>query len=319
MSPAAPSPPEILHARKIAWRNRLWVRVSLMLFVLCGILWAGWWWPRRGIVAVWWAGGTATCGAEYQRATAVLDWLYPTGSTTAAQDRVHAFFSSFRLDHEITAVNLTDAPVDDRWLTHLQRFPKLKMLELHDRQLGPGLENLRDHRQLQDVAVTSASNRRLVELKRLPQLESLSLVRPQSGDLGLGELHLKQLDISETRRAGEVLAQIPDNSPIDSLVLLCCGLQHEDCALLERMPRLNYLCIAKSGPINDSGLTHLSRLSRLEELCLNWSIGQITEAGLQELRTLENLQHVSAIRTDLTPQQLQTLKQALPKATIRMH
>ncbi len=117
-------------------------------------------------------------------------------------------------DRDVTAVQLQDADVDDTWLIHLKSFPKLQHLRIDDRQLSAGPSNLRGLKQLTDLSITNVSNRHLVELQRLPQIQLLSLWQPQTGDIGMRPLslmpNLSQLIIGDCPHTGEILKQLPE-------------------------------------------------------------------------------------------------------------
>jgi hypothetical protein len=236
-------------------------------------------------------------------------------------DRIHRFVSTFRTDQEIDVVDLRDAQVDDQWLSRLSRFPKLRELRLHDRQLGSGLEELRNLEQLTEITITAASNRHLIELQRFPRLELLSLQDVAQGDLGIEALSslpkLHFLFIEDCRHTDRLLKQFPELPQLEMLYLRNCqGFTDDDLVHLQRLPYLKQLNILLSSPISDAGLIHLAQLKSLESLGL-WTLSKISDNGLEALPRLENLNELRVTLGELSPEQLKTLQQLLPKTSLQ--
>ena len=190
---------EVLRPAKTPRLKRLWVRIALVLMLIWVISFATWWWPRKTMVAVWRVQGDAFNASDPERAIAISQW-----SDFLGVPRHRTYFSEIwsvlcwtHSDVEITHVRLMNSKVTDEWLIQLNGFPKLRHLHLHERQLGPGLARWHGAQQLAGMSVTSASNRRLAELRWIPQLQSLMLWNPMPGDIGLDALsslpHLKVL------------------------------------------------------------------------------------------------------------------------------
>jgi hypothetical protein len=326
MSTSSQTEAEVLRAKKRPWLRRLWVRISLVLLLIFTISVVTWWWPRRTMVAVWWVNGTVYCDSDRQRTIQWLTWWDPAGTGWGSQhfSSVYRVLSWTSFDGEITGTQLKDAEVNDEWLIRLRRFPKLRWLGLHDRQLGQSLGHLRESEQLTAIHVTSASDRRLVELQRVPHLEDVFLWNTQADDIGLDALtslpKLKSLFFGDCQHADELLQRLPELPHLETLVIQDChGFSDEDLACLQRLPNLKYLDIVKSAPVSDAGLLHLSKLANVETLCVRKSSGQITDVGLQALQRLQRLKELIVIRGDLTPEQLKTLDRLLPNTTIRMN
>ena len=325
ISPSSPSEPEVLRARKRTWLSRLWVRIALVLLLIGVISLATWWWPRRTMVAVWRAGGTVTCERDRERAIKLLNWFDPTGGIWGRYfSTVYRVLSWASTDAEITGLNLTDTPVGTAWLAHTKRFPKLKSIGLHDRQLGPGLDHLGDHERLNSLDVTAVSQDRLTELKRLPQIKIVSLWKAEADKIDLNALaalpKLNALFVGNCPHTSSLLQRLPTLPRVETFVLQDCdGFTDDDLSHLARLPKLKYLDIVKSSPVSDAGLEYLSRLENLETLCLRKSSGQITKAGLQPLQRLPKLKQLIVLRGDLTLDQLDTLQQLLPNCTVLVH
>ena len=325
MSIATPAPPEVLVARKIPWRKRLWVRVLLLLALTGGITVAIWWWPRRTMVAMWRVNGQATCTADRENLRAIVQRWDPSGTGWLSRnwERIGQYHLLARTDAEINGVNLIAAPVGDEWLVRLRRMPRLEWLMMDDRQVGPGLIHLQDHTQLKLCCVVAASGEHLRELRHLQCLERLGLSQPARGDIGLSGLtmlpNLKELTIQECASTADVLAQLPELPQIERLCLFLCGdIRCDDLAHLQRLSNLKELDFRRSGPINDECLVRISQLKSLEKLAILRSAGQITDVGLQALQRLVRLKELS-VTGDFTPQQVRTLQLLLPNATISVN
>ena len=321
MASQTPATIEVLRPRKVSWHKRLLVRVLVVVLLVISISLTTWWWPRRTMIAVWYVNGTVLRNADGPRANQVVGWSNLIGVRWLGDtEEVERFLSRFSADTEITGVDLTKAKVSDEWLVRLKQFPKLDWIVLHDRQLGPGLEHLRDLNHLKGISVYSASNRHLVELKRLPELRSLMLWEPKSGDIGLDVLatlpNLKWFFISDCADLGELLQAVPDNARLERLGTQDCRrLTDDDLNSLRRLKNLKQLSIVRSGPIGDVGLIQISHVTTLETLVIRPSVGEITDRGLDALQSLHNLTYLG-LPYNWTPEQLQSLQQALPKAKI---
>ena len=327
LSLATPAVPETLRARPRRWLSRLWVRVSLVLMLIFAISLFAWWLPRRTIVSVWWNGGVVTCEKDRARAGAVLDWFDPTGGGWAWQHfrTMYRLLGWTRTDIEITWVTLSDSKVTDDWLVRLKGFPNLKGTDLHDRQLGTGLDHLRGRLTLKLINIHSASDRHLVELRRLPQLESLGLWEPQSGDIGLESLtdlsNLNSLFIGDCKHTDEVLEALPELPLLESLVIQDCkGFVDDDLRHLQRLPNLKYLdVVCSTSSLGDVALEHLSQLNRLETLALRTPWKDVTDEGLAKLAGMKSLKQMYVLGHQCSPSQLQRLRKALPNCAITVN
>ena len=315
---------EVLNKKKRRWLSRLWVRVLLVL-LLIGVITAGsWWWPRRTMVAVWRVDGVVLSESDRQRTIRWLNWWDPGGASGLWGNFGVAYriLSCTSSDDEITGVQLKDSHVNDAWLARLRPFPKLKWIGLHDRQLGPGLDGLRDVETLKQLNVFFVSKGHLTELKRVPQLEDLSLWNVQSGELGFDSLTslplLKSLFLGDCQNTAELLSALPLLPQVETLVIQDChGFTDADLANLQRLPNLRYLDIVSSARVSDAGLEHLSKLEKLATFCLRKSSGEFTDIGLQTLQRYPSLRELIMIQGDLTPAQFKSLEQLLPKVRLQ--
>ncbi|MEK6261791.1 MAG: hypothetical protein AABP62_24600 [Planctomycetota bacterium] len=207
-------------------------------------------------------------------------------------------------------------------MVRLKRFPKLHGATLHDRQLGAGLDDIRGCVTLTDINVRSVSNRHLVELSRLPQIESLSLWEPQPGDIGLESLtalsKLNSLFVANSNNADEVLGALPELPLVESFVIQdCVGFVDEDLRHLQRLPRLKYLdIVCRNASLGDTALEHLSHLDRLKTLALRTPWKNVTDEGLAKLAAMTSLKTIMVLGFQCSPGQLQRLQKALPNCTI---
>jgi hypothetical protein len=323
MSIETPAKPEVLIARKQAWHCRLWVRIVLVLLLAYFIGVVSWWWPRRTMVAVWSIRGIAIADGQQEHAIELTRWLRSSGLTSIGFGGVRSTLSWLDCDREVTGVGLTESKVGDHWLVHLKQFPKLESLQLHDRQVGPGLECLRDSSNLKTISVNAASNRHLVELQRIPQFVDLTLCEPQSGDLGLEAfsslVNLKIFNLERCHETGAFFRQLPEMPQLEWVSIReSDGYVDGDLTELIRQPNLKLLTIDRSLPLNDAGLMHLSKLKNLERLLICRSWGEVTETGLQALKELKKLRYLTVDSGDLMPEQLKSLHLFLPGVRIRM-
>lgn len=323
MSLATPAVPETLRAPPRRWLSRLWVRVSLVLLLIFAISFFAWWLPRRTKVAVWWNGGRAFCDPDGVRARAVLGWIDPnrklSGRALSWLYWVNNLISS---DADITRVHLNDSKVGNDWLVRLKGFPNLTLVGLDDRQLGTGLNDLHDCVALKKIDITSATGQHLVELRWLPQLESLTLCEPQRGDIGLQSLtalsKLNHLYFMDCQYTDDLWEALPDLPSLESLfVQNCTGFVDDDLRCLHRLPNLKILLVdGTTSPVGDVALTHLTQLNRLETLalCIPWP--DVTDEGLAKLAAMKSLKQIIVRGHQCSPDQLQRLGKALPNCSI---
>ena len=323
MSEPTPATPEVLRAPPRPWLRRLWVRVALVLLLICATCAVSWWLPRRTMVAVWWVGGHVSCEADDVRARAILKWFDPAQVRGLWNYRksVHWVVGWVSEDREITGVTLKDSNVGDEWLRTLRRCPQLTQVVLHDRQLGPGLDHLRDCAKFNSLSITSAANRHLAEMWRLKQVEEVLLNEPQSGDLGLDALtalpKLKWLIVANCQSTSEILAAMPELPQLEGLgIRACTGFVDDDLRHLQRLRNLRGIDINGQTPLGDVALKHLSQLECLVGLGLRSPWQSVTQDGLRALNQMRCHKLVSVEKSQCTPAQLQMLRDQLPNCSI---
>lgn len=323
MPTPSPSLPEVLIARKIPWRKRLWVQIALLLAVTSILLAGIWYWPRRGMATVWAAGGevgkSVLHGLPNHPLVDQIDRWFFSGQL---QDHVWHLEEYFQTDQDIGIVDLELTPVDDLWLRRLNRFPNLDNLTLHDRQLGRGLENLRGHLQLEHVTIDSVSDNHLAFLEALPQLESILIKNMRTNDVALHGLarlpRLKHLLFAQCRQTRELLSQCPELLELESLVIShCTEFSDDDLQHLKRFPKLTSLMFFAC-KIGEKGFLNLAALQNLKELQITRPDGSspICDDELESLGKLTNLKELSIYGAGLTTEQKKVLEKHLPETEL---
>lgn len=224
----------------------------------------------------------------------------------------------------VTGVNLMDSLENDACLRDLRRFPKLRSLGLLDRQLGPGMDDLKELPQLQEINILSASGDCLKELRRLPQLESVKLWNPIEENLNVDVLtllpNLTQLAIMNSKSPDSLLAELPPLPQLQGLRLSSCyPMSEKGWRCLEHVPNLTSLDVTHCQPVTDFALMQMSKLKHLQALMLRDTSGEFTVEGLKSLGHLEVLAEIVVQQGDLNAEQLKALQDASPrtKVTVR--
>lgn len=326
MTAPTPATPEVLRARPCPWLSRLWVRVSLVLLLICAICIAVWWWPRRTMVAVWWVGGEVYSEVAQTRTNSMLGFLDPTGTNGLSKHQLTLcrLFECASEDCEIENVFLDRSSVGNEWLRKLRGFPRLKVLIIHGRHLGPGLDHLRDSSELNLLTIESAADGNFTELRRLPQLKRISLKNPRT-DPGewnsLTELpNLYSLAVFESPSTTNVLAALPELPQLGHWALInCTGFDDDDLRNLDRLPNLKSIGIRGQTPMGDAAFEHLSQLEHLESVSLMFPLTSVTRAGLQQLTRLKNLKEISVWGSQCSPAELQMLRDELPNCSVAVY
>ena len=313
---------EVLYKKPTPLFKQLWVRISIALLLICLICFANYWWPRRTILAAWRANASVACASMHDLTSRFLTWWDPNGTGISKQFTYYwELFSWMGVDEDVTWVDLRESQVDDRWLENLKRFPQLFLLGINDCQLGPGLEFVKDTRSLESLIVKSPRERRLMELRRIPQIQILSLRDVASVDVGLEVLtslaKLNEISFVFCQKNDRFLKDLPEHPNLETFrIHWCPAFKEDDLANLRRLPNLKTLIIEASTPVNDAGLAHICELKNLETLILRRSVGEITDGGFQSLRKLARLKEFFVSKGDLTNEQLTSLKELLPNVTI---
>lgn len=308
------------------WRNRIWVRVALV-FVLAFVVSAVTYWrPRRSMIAVWCVNGEVYAEVSRDRTHQFLDSFDPAGNGLLRQlyPLVNCLFRVTATDDEITYADLQYSTVSDNWLIHLNGLANLRSVTLNVRQLGSGLEALRECHELRGVNVKAASEGCLEELKRLPQIEDFGLWLPKSSDVGLDVLaslpKLRSLLIDNCRQTDQLLKSLPEHAGLNVLVFQSCtGFTEKGLETLPRLHNLKSLSLLRSLPIDDAGLLEISKLQDLETLAIRKSWGQVSYGGLNLLGKLKELKEITFDPGDLPADKAKMLQHALPLAKFKGH
>lgn len=231
------------------------------------------------------------------------------------------WLSWIRDDKEMTWADVSKSRIKCDQLVRLNQFPELTYVGLDDRQLGPGLEDLKGHQHLHWLSVHDASDGHLAEFVRLPQLRSLELFKPKPGNLGLGSLRsltdFKQLTVLDCEDLSGVLQQIQGLNQFETIDLeRSTGFSDEDLKCLSGFTSLKHVCLMDCSSIGDIGLRHLSQLESLDSLVLTGSLAPISDDGIQSLAKLKNLTQLVFSGKHVPPDQVQTLRRSLPACLI---
>ena len=247
---------------------------------------------------------------------------FPAGRGTLEEQLSFAqWLSWLRPDGDMTWVDLSRSDRKTDWLVQLRRFPSLTYVQLHDRQLGPGLNELRDHRKLTYMGITAACVDHLAELRRLPELEVLELHSPSSRNLDFRVLEsqpkLTELMVFDCEGAAEIVRQMDVLKKLENVSFdRVSGISDDAWSSFSELNELRFLSLMNCSPISDLGLNHLSKLERLETLVLTGSIGRVTTKGFHSLGKLTALKQLVVSGSQVSQDQLMLLKQLLPDCTI---
>ena len=144
-------------------------------------------------------------------------------------------------------------------------------------------------------------------------------------DEGLAHLKvltdLQELDLSHTTTTNAGLQHIGGLTQLTKLNLSFVPVSDGGLVLLKGLAKLKWIDLERSCKdpdhfIGDAGLKHLTGLTELEYLNLDWN--KITDAGLQQLKGLSNLKEVIVASGKVTDNGVKELQKALPKAKIKL-
>ena len=314
----------VLQATSQSWLSRRWVRMCLLLALFTVIGATFWSIPRQASAWVRSQGGEVSCQLDSKRADTLLAWWNPSGSgwPWGHFEATRRALSRTRRDDEITFVSLSDSPVLSQDLFNLRPFQRLKGAGLHSRQIGPGLAVFRELLSFRELQITGALSGQFGELRQLPQLESVGIWNPQSGEIGMGTLsdlpRLKSLSLGDCKPTATLLGSMPELPKLEDLVIQnCTGFGGDDLSCLERLPGLRNLdLLSRTGALNDTAFEHMSRLEHLETLALRMSWTDVTDAGLEKLSQLKSLKNIYLWRIQCTSEQISRLQKAVPNCTV---
>ena len=181
----------------------------------------------------------------------------------------------------------------------LQWLPKLKRL----RSLSVGRTGITDDAMKYVGAAramrwlyldkTSVTDRGILELRQLSDLETLSLCNLQVSKASLGQLSCQNLD---------------------TLYLYETSISDDDLEVMSRFPKLKLLGL-KGTAVTDTGLKHLVGLANLKELELTGT--KITDECVPTLTRLNGLEKLGLSDTAISDAAVAALQQALPNCSIQ--
>lgn len=308
--------------------------------------------PER--IAAQWVlavGGSAVLRAESNTIEVGNANELPAGSFTVLQVELSnnpqvadADLARLRGLAELGRIDLTDTPVTDAGLVHLQKLVSLAAVHLHGtRVTDRGLACLRGLSKLQGLGLTrtavtgsflehfqghpalvvleldssQVNDQGLQWLKGLPHLDRLQFSHTRITDAGLAHLqHLRKLhslhasDVHVTNAGLESLAALQELENLELCVTQVTGAGLKPIGKLRNLTRL----LLKDTPVDDEGLRHLQTLAKLEYLCLVRT--QVTDQGLGHLASLSRLNRLEVQGTAVTPAGAASLKSALPDCDI---
>jgi hypothetical protein len=241
--------------------------------------WGGWWWVKRGVIAVAIAVVVAGMG---------LGWLW------------------WGWHEEQQVLGRLGIKIE-RSRSHVG-YPKVAKL------LSQRLAFLCDRVELIAGGWDDADMAEVAHLKHAANLHNNN---PDVTDAGLahvaGMKQLQLLDLSGTQITDAGLAQLAGMTQMLGLNLSWTQIADAGLEHLAGMTRMEYLDLSGTR-ITDAGLVYLAGMSQLWELDLFGT--RITDAGVEQLATLSSLRHVEVGRTKMTADGVRRLKAALPGAFI---
>ena len=239
--------------------------------------------------------------------------------------------------------------ITDAGLEHLQNAVELQVLDLDSTAVtGEGLvylKNLTKLRQL-DLSGTKVTDATLTNLKVLPQLEILSLDGTKIGDAAMDHIaaltQLRELKLNRTRITDAGLVRLKTLKQLKRLEISSTDITDAGLSHLKALTELRWLAIhgggarGQKGPdgrikwegsdqkyapngrwfgigimrITDAGIEHLKSLPNLERLDIN--LTRVTDAGLQTLKGFKQLRWLDLPVMETTPEGIADLKRTLP-------
>ncbi|MCE9555260.1 MAG: hypothetical protein K8T91_18065 [Planctomycetes bacterium] len=253
--------------------------------------------------------------------------------------RFAALCAQVEKPEQVISLSLSRVRLPITGLEPIRKFTRLQQLKLDHSWLGiQGFQNLGQLTELQELDLTGATiaddwPRVLADLKQLrrlrvgglindaslrqlpvlPELQSLDLSHSDVTSAGLDllsrqprltALHLMHQEISA---AGiESIAKLPE---LKCLLLQGARIDAKALAPLAKAPKLTTLNLSGCSAIDDEALKHIGKIHTLTTLYLNNTA--ITDAGLLELRGLDNLSSLSILAPRVTSRAVGRLK-AMP-------
>ncbi len=206
----------------------------------------------------------------------------------------------------LMSLNLDGTPITDAGLADLKQLPALKKLGLYGNVFTHGIPN--GHHRCRFGSFTGA-----------PALEELNLgLKPltDSGLIQLGRLTgLSKLGLAETKITDGGLSRLGGLAHLRDLDLGSTSVTGKGLDALAHLGKLEHLGLNFCKGVTDDSLTSIARLRGLKWLDLSGT--NVTDAGLDRLAVLTNLETLYLPTSPaVTPQEVETLRRALPKCKI---
>ena len=228
-------------------------------------------------------------------------------------------------------LNLRGTKVTSSLFEHVAKMTKLRFLDVgHSRvndDLFELLESL-DHLEHLSFGGNKMSGAALPLLKSLPALKELSVSGQQRTDSGLWSVsvtdfnigHIAQLrrlevlDLGETNVSDRGVAELARLKNLHTLDLRATRVTGKGIAALAGLPELRHLKLWKARGIDDAAVPVLLQMESLEVLELPET--SITARGLAQLAAKRGLKQLFIGGIDITPEQAEALRQALPDCLV---
>ena len=302
------------------WSKRTRVRIGFVLMLIVAISAFSWWWPRRGMVAIVWAGGGFFELELNQRlinfsrrlpapvASVVTPWLASHGGWLSTDDRIES----------VTLDSVRSPDFDLAWL---RRFHHLQSMTIHGRHIGAGLRRMSGLKQLTsidlyDVQPTSD----LGELRHLPNVREMTIRLHTDTDGALDGLRLLPNLRSITFRVQPKPCAIRGAGQCANLesIHLANGIVDDDnLRYLDGLTRLRTFVSDGKNPIGKIGLRHLVTISSLESVQLRSTLA--TKEELLVLASLPKLKRLIVGGPNLTHDDLGQLMDAMPNCIVILY
>ncbi len=253
------------------------------------------------------------------RSLCVRDTLFAlrldgSGITDAALDALAGMeIDSLRLDN----TEITDAAVDK-----LAKIEGLTNLELADTAISdvgcPGLAGLNGLHFL-GLSRTQITDAGAAHLAALPELWDLQIAgNPRIGDATLrwagAHPSLQSLLVSGTNITDAGLEHLVDSRLVFLGIDGCREITDRGLETLSQVESLESLGLDSLPLISDAGVAHLVSLPRLATLTLH--VTPVTDDCLMHLENITSLSKLLIYQTEVSPEGIQRLHEALPECTI---
>jgi Leucine Rich Repeat (LRR) protein len=165
-------------------------------------------------------------------------------------------------------------------------------------------------------------------LKSYPALKELSVSGQQRTDSGLWSVsvtdynighiaqlsQLEMLDVGETNLSDRGVAELAHLKNLHTLDLRGTRVTSKGLGALTSLPNLRRLKLWKAKGIDDAAIPVFLQMQQLESLELPET--NVTAAGLAHLSGHRHLKHLFLGGLDLTPEQVDSLRQAMPNCLV---